>query len=131
MSGYQTRAITSASATAVTDAGATEHVVLTLTGIETPGRNTTVNLIGVLNITVGTNGVAVVVKVRRGTTTSGVEVGTSTTDTGVATDKYTIPIAVTDTLADSAGASYVVTVTETSASADGTVNYVSLGGYMN
>lgn len=128
MPGHNPTEIPVITATAVTDGGATETVVLTLSNVSTPGPGSAVNLFGVVNITVGTNGVAVVVRVRRGTTTSGTLIGTAQTDTGVATDKYTIPFDVEDNVGDEASASYVVTVTETSASADGTVNYVSIGG---
>lgn len=127
MAGFNPVVIPSVVATAVTDGGAVETVVLTSGPVSTPGRNATVVLWGVVNLTVGTNGVAAVVRVRRGSLT-GTLIGLATTDTGVATDKYTIPFQVTDAAIDEAGAKYVVTVTETSASADGTVNYVSIGG---
>lgn len=128
MAGYTPRGIPGEHAAAVTDGGATETVVLTLSDVNTPGPGATVNLYGVVNITTGTSSTDVVVRVRRGTTTGGTLIGTATTDTTTAADDYTIPFAVTDTPSDEANASYVVTVTETGAAADGTVNYVSLGG---
>lgn len=114
----------------MTDGGATETVVLTSKPVSTQGRNSNVTLIGVLNLTVGTNGVAAVVRVRKGSVTGAI-VGLATTDTGIATDKYTIPILATDSPLDEAGAVYVVTIQETSASADGTVNYVTIGGLIS
>lgn len=127
MAGFLPHVLPSVTASAVSDGGATETVVLTSRPVNTPGPHATVTLFGVVNLTVGTNGVAAVVRVRRGSLT-GTEIGTATTDTGVATDKYTIPFQVVDTSIDEAGAVYVVTVQETSASADGTVNYVTIGG---
>lgn len=114
-------------ATAVTDGGATETVVLTSKPVSTQGPGSTVTLFGTLNVTAGTNGVAAIVRIRRGSVT-GTILGVATTDTSVATDKYTIPFNVTDDNLDEAGGLYVVTITETSASADGTVNYVTIGG---
>lgn len=105
-------------------------VVLTSKPVSTQGRNSTVTLIGVLNITAGTAAVAAVVRVRKGSLTGAI-VGIATTDVTIATDKYTIPILVTDAPLDEAGAIYVVTIQETSASADGTVNYVTLGGLIS
>lgn len=131
MSGYSPIEVPTTAATAVTDGGATETVVLTSAAVSTPGSNASVSLHGVVNITVGTAGVAVVVRVRRGTTAAGTLVGTATTDTAVAASKYTIPFDVIDTPGDVAGQSYVVTVTETSASASGTVNYASIGGFID
>ena len=131
MAGLVPRELTPATATAVTDGGATETVVLTSAGVSTPGPNATVELHGVVNITTGTGGTAVVVNVRRGATASGTEVGTATTDTSTAGDKYTIPFSIEDTPGDVAGLVYSVTVTETGASADGTVNYAVIGGIIS
>ena len=131
MSGYVIRPLPSVTATAVTDGGATEKVVATLANVSTPGPEAEVNLFGHVNITTGTAATAVVVKVRRGTDTSGTEVGTAETDTLAAGNKESIPFNVVDTPGDIAGESYVVTVTETSATADGTVNYAYMGGYID
>lgn len=125
----QTRTIPLAVATAVTDGGATETVVLVSNAITTAGPNQTVTLVGEVNITAGTNGVAAVIKIRRGSTTSGTQVGPTLTTTEVATKLYTIPFEITDAPGDVGGLTYCVTVTETSASANGTVNYVAIGGY--
>jgi hypothetical protein len=112
--------------TAVTDGGATETVIATLSNVSVDTVQKNVNISGFVNITPGTNGVAVILKVRRGTTTSGTEVGTAENSIAVATDKITIPYFVNDQPGPSDGASYVLTSTTTSASADGTVNEASI-----
>jgi len=124
-----TRTIPLAVATAVTDGGATETVVLVSNPITTSGPGQTVTLVGEVNITAGTNGVAAVIKIRRGSTTSGAQVGPTLTTTEVATKLYTIPLEITDAPGDVGGLTYCVTVAETSASANGTVNYAAIGGY--
>lgn len=122
------REITPVSATAVSDGGATEKVVLTSSPVNTSDLNRQVTLHGVLNITPGTASTNVVVRVRRGSGTSGTEVGSATTDTTTAGDDYTVPFSVSDIPGEVAGLVYSVTVTETSATADGTVNYGLVGG---
>jgi hypothetical protein len=112
--------------TAVTTAGQTEKVIATLTGIAVDSTQKNVNIQGFVNITPGTAAVACIIKVRRGTTTSGTQVGTSENSIAVATDNLTIPYFVNDNPGPSDGATYVLTVTETSASADGTVNEASI-----
>jgi hypothetical protein len=114
-------------ATNVADGHSVETIVLTLSNVDTPGPGSAVQLFGVVNLTVGTNGVGAVVRVRRGGLTGSL-IGTAQTDTVIATDKYTIPFEVVDGPVDEAGASYVVTVTETSGTVNGTVNYASIGG---
>ena len=83
-------------ATAVTDGGAVETVVLTTKPINTDTVQKTVTLSGWVNITTGTAGTAVVVKVRRGSATTGYQVGETVTTTTTATDDYTIGFSFSD-----------------------------------
>lgn len=112
-------------ATAVTDGGTAETVVLTTDPIIVPSYQRKVTISGYLNITPGTSAVSCVIKVRRGTTTSGTQVGSTETALTIATDNISIPFLVSDQPGDSAGVQYVVTVVEGSAAANGTVNIVS------
>jgi hypothetical protein len=112
-------------ATAVTDGGTAETVVLTTDPIIVPSYQRKVTISGYLNITPGTSAVSCVIKVRRGTTTSGTQVGSTETALTIATDNISIPFLVSDQPGDSAGVQYVVTVAEGSAGANGTVNIVS------
>jgi hypothetical protein len=112
-------------ATAVTDGGTAETVVLTTDPIIVPSYQRKVTIQGYLNITPGTSAVSCVIKVRRGTTTSGTQVGSTETALTIATDNVSIPFLVSDQPGDSAGVQYVVTVAEGSAGANGTVNIVS------
>ena len=113
-----------ASAATVTDGGATETVVLTIDGVNTTDVQRQVYIHGSLVIDPGTAATAVVVKVRRGTTVAGVEVGSTETQTAAAGLKRVIPFDAEDIPGEVANESYVVTVTETSATADGTLDSV-------
>ena len=113
-----------ASAATVTDGGAAETVVLTIDGVNTTDVQRQVYIHGSLVIDPGTAATAVVVKVRRGTTVAGVEVGSTETQTAAAGLKRVIPFDATDIPGEVADESYVVTVTETSATADGTLDSV-------
>lgn len=110
-------------AAAVTTGGATETVVLTCNPVTTDSTQKTVYGTGFLSITPGTSAVSCVIKIRRNTVT-GTQVGTTQSPITVATDVITIPFGFIDTPGDSSGLVYVVTVTEGSAGADGTVGYI-------
>jgi len=113
----------SASASAVTDGGTAETVVLTLGPLNVDTVQHTVSIFGQLNITPGTSAVSCVIKIRRNTV-SGTQVGTTETALTVATDNISVPFSGIDTPGEQAGIKYVVTVAEGSAAADGTVNVV-------
>lgn len=118
---------TCATAASVTDGGATETVVLTLNPTQYSFEvGSGIYVSGSLTITTAASGTAAVaVKVRRGTTTSGTLIATETVTATTAT-KYVIPFdAFDNTGGETSTSTYVVTVTETSASADGTVNVVT------
>jgi hypothetical protein len=88
-----------------------ETIVATTPAISTPSPDTPVTISGVLSMTYGTGTTAVTVQVRRGTTVSGTLVGEANAWN------------VTDTPGDVAGQSYVITVTQTGATANGTVQF--------
>ena len=112
-------------ATSVTDGGATETAVLTTGGINTTPSQPRVLITGIVALTPGTAATAVVVKVRRGAGATGTEVGTLTSQVGTAGAPRVIPYHVEDVPGEVAGQQYSITVTETSASADGTVSVVT------
>jgi len=109
-------------ATAVTDGGATETAIVTSNPITVDTVDKTVTVWGYMNVTAGTSAVTAVIKVRRGATASGTQVGTTLTTTTVATKLYTIPFMAVDVPGESAGLVYTATLAEGSAGADGTVN---------
>ena len=131
MVGYAISEIGPQTATAFTDSGATETIVLTMSNVNTGGIGGTVTIIGMVNITTGTATTAVVVTVRRGGTITSPIVGAAITVPAAATTKYAIPFEVVDNNLSEAGAVYTVDVTETSATGNGTVNYASVGGFTN
>lgn len=110
----------------VSDGGATETVIATLTGVNSGDVQRRIILSGFVNSSPGTDGTDVVLKVRRGTTTGGTQIGSSLTSIAVATHPITIPFTFEDNTFPLFGASYVLTVTVTAAEADGTVNFASL-----
>lgn len=119
MGAYVPRLIPAAHAATVADGGGTETVVLTSAAVDAPGQGATVTVAGVVNLTTASAGTtAVVLKVRRGSTTGGTQVGTSITITATTSANYCIPFAVTDTPGDIASMTYVVTITETGASSN-------------
>lgn len=116
-----------ATAASITDSGATELVVLTLNPTQYPIEvGSGIYVSGSLTITTAASGTtAVAVKVRRGTTTSGTLIATETVTASTAT-KYTIPFDAFDNSGgETSTSTYVVTVTETGAGANGTVNVVT------
>lgn len=116
------------SVTALADAGTTEKVVLTLVGINTDAVRRTIELHGVVNITTGTSATAATVRIRRGTTITGTQVGTDITTPAAAGVRTAIPVEGFDSPGELVNGSYVVTVVEVGAAANGTVNYAVVGG---
>lgn len=115
---------TCATATSVTDSGATELVVLTLNPTQYAFEvGSGIYVSGSLTITSAASGTsAVVVKVRRGSSISGTLIVTQTVTATTGT-KYVIPFdAFDNTGGETSTSTYVVTVTETAATANGTVN---------
>jgi hypothetical protein len=113
--------------TALTDSGATEKVVLTVNGVNTNNLQTAVQLEGYIELTTAAAGTtAVVVKARRGTTIAGTQVGASITITATTAAKEDIAFLFQDTPGEVFGQSYVITVTETGAGANGTIDNASV-----
>lgn len=131
MSGHLPRVLTPSNGLAVAAGGATETVVGTISGVNTDDINSTVTLYGFLELIVGTSGVAAVVKCHRGTEKTGHEVPTAITKTVTAANKEVISFVFFDQPGLVAGASYVITVTQTSAAANGEVTTITLAGFVN
>jgi hypothetical protein len=86
-----------------------------------------VKVSGVLNITAGTGTTAVVIRVRQGVGTGGAVVGAAQTVTLAAGNSASVPFSIEDTTgALEAGTAYTVTVSQTGATAAGTVNTFDL-----
>jgi hypothetical protein len=91
-----------------------------------PGGGTTrIKIVADINMLAGTGTTAVVIKIRQGTTTGGVQVGSSATVTLAAAANGTAHIEVEDDtglITQAIGGQYCVTLTQTSGSANGSVN---------
>lgn len=116
------------SVSAVATTGGTEKVMATTAVINVDPVETTVTVWGEVEITTNASAcTAVVVKVRRGTTTGATQVGTTITITATTATKYCIPFMVTETLAPSSGVQYSVTTTETGGGGNaGTVDQATI-----
>ena len=110
----------------VADGGAVETAVLTSVGIFTTAQQPKVLITGMINVVAGTAATQLITKVRRGNSVSGPEIGTLLTDTVVDGDSYVLPLHVEDVPGESAGLQYTLTVTETSATADGSVSVATM-----
>jgi hypothetical protein len=77
---------------------------------------------GNINITIGTAGTAVTVRVRQGTTITGALVGVAQVQTATAGQTINIPIAELDPTLVQQNAQYIVTVQVTAATGNSTVN---------
>lgn len=97
-----------------------ETVVATLSGVST-GRAVNVQVRGWAQLTTGTNTTAVVPRIRRGTTISGTLIGEANPVTigAAAGTTEDFEVDVVDTGADLAGASYVLTLQQVGATANG------------
>lgn len=113
-------------AAAVTITTTTETVAATTLPISTDGANQTVNLDCSGEVTPGTSTTALVIKVRRGTGITGTQVGTTQTLTVTAPNKTGFSVQVADTPGEVAGQQYVVTVTQTGAAANGTIDQAAI-----
>lgn len=119
-------------ATNVTVTNAVETVVATLSGITTDGAGRRVALNGMIEHTTGTSTTAVVLRIRRGTDTTGTVVQT-TTETIIgavgSTDPYSVEVI--DTPGDVNNQAYVLTVQQTGGAAAGTTVTAQLtGGFL-
>lgn len=113
------------SGTAVVINAAVETVIATLQGLTTKTGDA-VDLEGVAQITTGTGTTALALQIRRGTTTAGVAVGSAFQLTAVAGNLYVVTCQVTDNPPESQGLAYVLTASQTGATANGTANFCTL-----
>ena len=97
-----------------------ETVVCTLSGVDTTPESDPVQLQGEVDVTTGTGTTALVLRVRRGTTTADALVGAASTSTASAGVSESPTIQVEDVPGQVAGQSYVLTVQQTGATANGT-----------
>jgi hypothetical protein len=109
---------------AVATTGATEKVIATSDGVNPDSLETQVTVLGFVEITTNaTAATAVVVKVRRGSTTAAAQVGTTITVSSAAGTKYCIPFMVTEAPGAGGPMVYSVTTSETGGGANvGTVD---------
>lgn len=103
----------------------TETVAATITGVLVPGAGARVKLIGQVTLLTGTGTTAVTVRWRRGTTIAGTEVGTGQPIAAGAAVAVDLAYEQTDTPPDSSALTYVMTVQQTAAAANGTVQQVA------
>lgn len=122
------RVLTAVATTNVTLALATEVEVLQLDGITTGAEGRRVHLHGFVQVTTGTGATGLTLRIRRGTGTGGVLVGEANVVQveAVAGSTEDHDITVLDTPGELAGESYVLTVQQAAATADGTALAMSL-----
>lgn len=114
------------SAVVASPAAAAETVVCTLPGVSVRA-NDPIDLDASLDLTIGTTGNAVTIRVRRGVDTTGAVVATFGPFTAVAANRNNYSLNASDALpGDAAGQQYVVTVQVTAATAPSTVNAASI-----
>jgi len=102
----------------------TETVVATVSGVNMPGPGRRINIAGWSQVTAGTGTTGITIRVRRGTDATGTLIGEGNPVTaGVAnTQTSELDIETTDTPAgELANQSYVLTVQQVGASANGTM----------
>lgn len=108
-----------------------ETVVATVSGISTP-RAVNVQLRGWAQLTTGTNTTAVTPRIRRGTTITGTLIGEANPITlgAAAGSTEDFEVDVTDLGADVANATYVLTLQQTAASANGSCLQAAIEAYV-
>jgi hypothetical protein len=116
-----TQTVQGGDGTNVTLVTTAETVVATLTGVSTP-RKTNVTIEGWCQLTTGTNTTALTPRIRRGVDATGTLVGEANPVTigAAAGGTEDVEIKVTDVGVDLSNATYVLTVVQTAASANGT-----------
>lgn len=97
----------------------TETVVLTISGVTTPGAGSKVDLSAVAQVTAGTGTTAYTPRWRRGTDATGTLVGEGNPLTVTAGNTVEVTHNAQDTPADSAALSYVLTIQQTGATGNG------------
>lgn len=99
-----------------------ETVALVTPPVSTTFGSDTIDIEGKANLTTGASTTAVVFRCRRGNGITGTVVGVAETDTIAAGASETHPFQFTDNPGDVAGQVYSLTVQQTAATANGTVN---------
>lgn len=103
-----------------------ETVVATLPGIAPP-LSGTVDLVAMVDLTAGVGTTLLSVNIRRGTTTAGALVQSVASAAPAASARGLLTIVASDTQnVDVSGQQYVVTITQTGATGNGTANYATL-----
>lgn len=108
----------------------TETVVCQLPGGIAVGAGKLVVICASATNTLGTAGVGIVAKVRRGTTTGGTLIDTFTLSGLVATNNAQVDGVTVDTPGDVANQQYCLTLTQTSATGNGTVTQAGLAVFV-
>lgn len=104
-----------------------ETVAATLSGVSAPSGDN-VDIEGYVDITTGTGTTLVQVKIERGAAAGGAQVGPTVAANVTAGNRIVLPINVTDVLGgDVAGQSYVITIQQANATANGTINSAFIG----
>lgn len=114
-----------ASAVTVTTTSETAAVVTPALPVSPPGAATGIVIRGNINFTAGTGATFVTIRVRQGSGTGGTAVYTGTPVTVVAAAVYDLAFEAIDTSLVPAS-QYTVTVTQTAASGNGTVNQAEI-----
>lgn len=106
-----------------------ETAVATSANLFLGNPNQRVQISGHVNVTEGTGGTAYTVRIRQGNGTGGTVVGVAEVDSLAAGNTETAPFSFEDTgalLLGAAGGQYTVTVQQTAATGNGTVNSADL-----
>lgn len=104
-----------------------ETAALTMLGLYTRGPSDQILFDGQAKVTTGTGVTAVVVTLRRGNGITGAIVGQAESIPEVASTVTEVAWTFVDSPPESANAPYTLTVTQTGATGNGTVNYVAGG----
>jgi hypothetical protein len=98
----------------------TETVVASVTGVTVPGAGNRVKLDGSVQVTIGTTATAITLRWRRGIDITGTLIGEGNPVQGTAANTVQASLQVTDTPGEIANQTYVLTVQQTGATANGT-----------
>lgn len=99
-----------------------ETVALVTPPVSTTYSSDSIDIEGKVNVTAGTGTTACVIRCRRGNGVTGTVVGVAETDTLAAGSSESFPIQCVDTPGDVAGQVYSLTISQTGATGNGTVN---------
>lgn len=113
------------SGSAITVTTTTETIAAQVT-VSTDNAGATVTLEGEVDLTTGTGTTAVTVQVRRGSTTAGPVVGSADVPAESAGARVVIPLQQIDSPGEVASQVYSLTVTQTGATGNGTINNATL-----